>query len=382
MVMEYVAGESLEAKFKQDKMRRESDLMGMLIPLASALKELHEAGFVHRDMKPGNIHIREDGLPMILDFGSSRQFATERSKDLTSLVTPGYAPIEQYSGRSSAHGPWTDIYSLGAILYRGISGHIPAPAISRSNGLLHDGRDPLEPAMVVGKNRYSRFFLGAVDAALQVLGENRPQSIAEWMGLFNPETASRRIRTIADTRKNRDLILKTIDGIPFFRGFSPYEKKRIVSNHTCIQQCDGGVYIIREGSRDDCFYILLSGSVSVIKNGNPVPLAELPPGAIFGEISFLAQLKRTTNIVANEPCTVIQLSRKLMDTLGSDIREKIKDQIIKQLLHRMNKMNQIMHNVALSSNNIIGNFVDMYDKQLDITVVESDYVDAEVPPTT
>jgi len=121
----------------------------------------------------------------------------------------------------------------------------------------------------------------------------------------------------------------------------------------------------------------------VIKNGNPVPLAELSPGAIFGEISFLAQFKRTTNIVANEPCTVIRVSKKLMETLGSDIREKIKDQIIKQLLHRMNKMNQIMHNVAKSSNNIIGNFVDLQDQQLDITVMEAkDVVEATVIPTT
>ena len=371
MVMEFVAGESLEEKFRRERCRQEADLLAVLMPLLSALKTMHDRGIVHRDIKPGNIHIRPDGAPMLLDFGSSRRFVLEQTRDLTTLVTPGYAPIEQYAGKSSEHGPWTDIYSLGAMLYRAVSGQAPMAAVTRSKGLLDGTGDPMPPASEVGRDRYSRFFLAAVDAALRVLREERPQDADVWAAMFSADATARLIRTVADTRKDRELILKTIEEIPFFRGFSPYEKKRIVANHTRILQCDNGAYIVREGSRDDSFYILLSGSVSVIKDGNPTPISELEPGAIFGEISFLARFKRTANVVANQPCLVIELNKELMETLGADIREKIKDQIIKQLLHRMNRMNQIMHSVARSSNDIIGMHVDMRDQQMDITVMES-----------
>ena len=73
---------------------------------------VHQADFLHRDIKPGNIILRaEDGSPVLLDFGAARQAMGAKSRSVTSIVTPGYAPIEQYSSRGH-QGAWTDIYAL------------------------------------------------------------------------------------------------------------------------------------------------------------------------------------------------------------------------------------------------------------------------------
>ncbi|MBF0295880.1 MAG: cyclic nucleotide-binding domain-containing protein [Magnetococcales bacterium] len=359
LVMEYVEGTTLSERFRRGECRSEAELMAILRPLMKALALLHHEGFVHRDVKPGNIYVRTDGTPLLLDFGSARQFVSEQSNTMTTFLTPGYAPLEQYSGIKDEHGPWTDIYALGAVMYAGITCRPPVDVITRSNGLVHDGKDPLPPAVQAGKGRFSQVFLSAIDQALRVQPGDRPRNMDEWLRFFRMATANRQLVTIADTAKDRELVLKIIRTITFFKGFSEEEKLRFVSHYTRIQKCVPGTYIIRENSKESSFYILLSGSANVLQNGNPTPLAELGPGAIFGEISFLANMPRTANVVANEPCLLVRVDKELMDTLGAEMREKIKDRIIEQLLKRMKKMNQLLQNIIKDAFVLMGTHIKM-----------------------
>ncbi|ABK44429.1 serine/threonine protein kinase [Magnetococcus marinus MC-1] len=189
MVMEFAEGKGLDAILKQRKTLTENQLRQLLLPLLSALETLHETGFIHRDLKPANILIRRDGKPVILDFGSARQALGQTDQHMTSLLTLGYSPFEQYDSSGSRQGPWTDIYAMGAVLYHAVTGKKPMDAALRINAKLRNQPDPMIRAVDVAKDRYNPAFLENIDLALQVLETDRPQSVSEWKAkLFEGQT--------------------------------------------------------------------------------------------------------------------------------------------------------------------------------------------------
>lgn len=170
MVLDYERGKPLKTWWQKHKDLPESDLVALLQPLLDGLVLVHEAGYLHRDIKPDNIYVRrEDGSLVLLDFGSAKRTGGG-IEETDSVFTPGYAPIEQYGGTDQ--GPWTDIYAFGATLYWMISGTKPTPAPMRE-----DGDDPQPSAEEVGKGRYSPEFLRAIDWAMQLEPTKRPQSV-------------------------------------------------------------------------------------------------------------------------------------------------------------------------------------------------------------
>ena len=190
MVMNYELGESLQQVLKREKTLDERRLIKILVPLLNGLELMHTKGFIHRDIKPGNIFIRTDGSPVLLDFGSARQTRTQAdAQAMTTLVSPGYAPIEQYTTKGERQGPWTDIYGLAATLYRAILGSAPSSATDRSAMLLQGMKDDLHKLSSMMAGRYSARFLAAIDHALAFKAEQRPQSIALWRGEFSFDEA-------------------------------------------------------------------------------------------------------------------------------------------------------------------------------------------------
>ncbi|SEH08660.1 serine/threonine-protein kinase [Candidatus Venteria ishoeyi] len=181
LVMQYEQGLSLKAALTGGETATEAELREILPPLLSGIRTVHDAGGLHRDIKPDNIYLRDDHTPVLLDFGAARFELGQHSRSITSLVTPGYAPPEQYESAADKQGPWTDIYALGAVLYRAIGGACPLESTARVNAIsLHHETDPLPPAIEIGRRRYSRQLLEAIDWALQIAPEQRPQDIKAW----------------------------------------------------------------------------------------------------------------------------------------------------------------------------------------------------------
>ncbi|MGE3849999.1 MAG: protein kinase [Gammaproteobacteria bacterium] len=180
MVMQYEQGEGLDRLLKTRGTLTEEEILQLLHPLLDGLEVIHAQGFVHRDIKPANIFVRADGTPVLLDFGSAREATRGESRTLTNFVSPGYAPIEQYSGRSDQQGPWSDIYGLGATVYRAITGRAPHDAIDRSQALAQNTADSYETGARHAKRSYSQSLLDAIDHALAFRVQDRPQSIAAW----------------------------------------------------------------------------------------------------------------------------------------------------------------------------------------------------------
>ncbi len=182
MVMEYAEGEDMQDLMRKGFFHDERSLLQICVPICDGLAHVHEAGFVHRDIKPANIFVRTDGSPVLLDFGSARQAVakTGPASTMTSLVTPGFAPFEQYNDDARSQGPWSDIYAFGATLYLALTGRPPVDALVRSHSFLNQTQDPYEPATKVGGRQFSTRFLRAIDHALCFREQDRPQNANDW----------------------------------------------------------------------------------------------------------------------------------------------------------------------------------------------------------
>jgi serine/threonine protein kinase len=146
MVMEYVEGVTLK-EYVEKKGGRISfeEAKGIMMPVMDALREVHQAGMLHRDISPDNIYITSSAQVKILDFGAARYFAGEHSKSLSVILKPGYAPEEQYRS-SGKQGSWTDVYGVGATIYKALTGKTPPDALDRKE------EDTLKPPSQLGVN--------------------------------------------------------------------------------------------------------------------------------------------------------------------------------------------------------------------------------------
>lgn len=174
-VMDYEHGISLRTLMSHSKDRLdEREIETILLPLCDGLKTLHDAGLIHRDIKPDNILVRPDGSPVLIDFGAAIDLTTTRAGEFYVIATPRYAPFEQFDARFP-QGPWVDIYALSATLYELISG-TPPPQVG-----LRLGHDPMRPACEIGRGIYGDRLLALIDQGLALDFRERPLSMADYI---------------------------------------------------------------------------------------------------------------------------------------------------------------------------------------------------------
>jgi serine/threonine protein kinase len=183
MVMDYEEGQELSQILDQRGALPEAELKDILWPLLDGLERVHAASIWHRDIKPSNILIRQDGSPVFIDFGAAKREMPGAAKSIMAVFSPAYAAPEQVVA-TGHQGPWTDIYAFGATLYRAVCGDKPTNATERMRGADHT------TAAVSAQGNYAPVFLEAIDAALELKHEDRPQSIKDWRGLFEKATGT------------------------------------------------------------------------------------------------------------------------------------------------------------------------------------------------
>jgi len=195
MVMPYVQGRTLrDTRRSMTQGPDEAWVRSVILPIMSALEVLHREGVYHRDIAPDNILLPLEGPPVLLDFGAARRVIGDRTQSLTAILKPSYAPIEQYAEMTTLRqGPWTDIYALGAVMHFLLQGTPPGPATARAI------QDEMVPLWMRNYPGVTPHFLAAIDWALAVRPQERPQSIDA-------------LRAVLDGRSEPPMLARTVPG--------------------------------------------------------------------------------------------------------------------------------------------------------------------------
>ena len=182
MAMQYYPGKTLrEVRLRDRNPPSEAQIQAWMSPVFEAVAELHAHRVIHRDVSPDNILVMAAGETVLLDLGAARQVLGGMTQALTTILKPGFAPIEQYvEDGSMEQGRWTDVYGLGAVIYFLVSGKPPTPATSR---IVRDSLPPLSD--LAPRNMYSPAFYAAVTKALSLRAIDRFKSIAEFRAALN-----------------------------------------------------------------------------------------------------------------------------------------------------------------------------------------------------
>lgn len=169
IVQDYEKGTTLGRRLLEGPLG-EPELRKLLHGVLDGLEVTHDNVILHRDIKPENIIIRPDGTPVLIDFGSAREFLGRHSKSVTAIVSGAYAPPEQW-GAGGQQGPWSDLYALGATAYRCVTGKSPPVSLQRLR------TDSITPAAIAARGQYPDDLLKLIDWMLELDEAKRPASV-------------------------------------------------------------------------------------------------------------------------------------------------------------------------------------------------------------
>lgn len=171
LVMRYERGRTLQEHIRARRGAVEELWMrNTFAQLLDGLREVHKNKLLHLDIKPANVYLRNDGTPLLIDFGAARQMLSAEGVKLPPTYTPGFASPESHVKRELL-GPWSDIYSVGATMYACFAGAAPQPANERLE------KDLMVPARQAWSGKYAAELLEIVDWCLQLVHLKRPQSV-------------------------------------------------------------------------------------------------------------------------------------------------------------------------------------------------------------
>lgn len=180
IIMEYLEGETLKEYLqrKGGKIPAE-EVLALMKPVITSLKQMHAQGLIHRDISPDNLMVLSRDNIKLLDFGAAREYAVGDEKSLSVMLKPGYAPEEQYRTKGK-QGPWSDVYALCATIYKCITGVTPPEAMERMRE--DDLVPPAQLGIVIPKDLEEALLKG-----MEVYAERRIRNMQELYNCFYPE---------------------------------------------------------------------------------------------------------------------------------------------------------------------------------------------------
>jgi serine/threonine protein kinase len=333
VVMEYVPGTTLEAHSEVSNLLPLNKVVEIIFKCIRALEYAFQHGVIHRDIKPGNIMLSESGETKVGDFGASfQQRHGSETTQISGVGSPAYMSPEQIRMETLNHQ--TDIYSLGVVMYRLLTGRLPFDASSQA-GLTYAilNTQPARPIML-------RPDLPPLldEIVMKAIRREPGERYKSWLDFGKDlSQAFMNLRMAGESASDSEKFNKLRD-MPFFQDFGDvalWEVVRIGSWKTIPSD----KVIIREGDQGESFYLLIEGEVGVTLLGKP--LNTIKPGGCFGEILYFTgnSGRRTTTIVATEQITVIEIRAEALRAATDACQVGFNKAFMRVLVDRLSQAN-------------------------------------------
>ena len=342
LAMEHIDGPTLKDFCCMDNLLPVDRVIDIISNACKALDYAHNKGVVHWDIKPANIMLNSTGVVKITDFGIARIMHEARAEAMEEKETQisgtfAYMSPQHITTPGKVDGR-SDIFSLGCVLYELLTGqmafdgdNIYAVAYKIIN------EEPVP--MLEIRPEIPQILDKIVKKALEKDPDNRYQTGMEFA--YDLGVASRRL-SIARKDLPIEDIVDYVRNTPFFENFDKEQVKEILSASSIIRVFEGNT-VVAEGEIDDSLYIILSGKVEVVKEGNRIDSIE--GGQCFGEMAYLSGRPRSATLRAATDCILMKISAVLMDGVPADIQLLFMKSFALTLVNRISKNHELIMNL-------------------------------------
>ena len=331
MVMEYVEGSTLEQYAEVDSLLPISTIAEITYKCCKALEYAQYQGVIHRDIKPANILLQGKTNIKISDFGSAA-IQNQQTTQVSGVGSPAYMSPEQVKELPLTHQ--TDIYSLGVVIYKLLTGKLPFDASNNFSMIYHIlNIEPPPPSMFRPETppELDAIVRRAMEKDMAKRYQTWDEFARDLVGFFGHVTPSP--GEIFDTEK-----FDTLRSLAFFKNFSDVELWEVLRISEW-RKAPESEYVLRDGESGRTFYILAQGTVRVVKHGRLLSL--LRRGDCFGEMAHLSErdFKRSTDVIAKNDVVLIEIKPDALVHATAGCRFQFSDAFLRMLVRRLSMAN-------------------------------------------
>jgi len=341
LVMEYVEGETLKKYCEHSAARLPPQRIAkIMLKCCLALEYTHGRGVLHRDIKPGNIMLKRDGAPKLMDFSIAALRHRLESTQKVIVGSPRYMSPEQVRGKKLE--PSSDLYSLGMVMYHLLAGETPFQP--RTTAELFDQiKNRPAPDIREARPDVPEKLANVVARLLRKDPKERHQSGKELAHDLAPLCGAK----AEGRRRALDLNHDSLKKLEFFKAFKSRELGELLDASMTVMFQPGDV-VINEGETDNALYILVMGVAEVRKDGHLI--AVLEKGDCFGEIGFLYAVKRTATVIAQTHVLLLKVNAALLEQMSEECQLRyykiFSENLIVRLSHTTEKAARLLEHAG------------------------------------
>jgi len=329
IVMEFVDGSTLQEYVTGDRSLSPNQVVDVIYQCAKGLDYVHREGVIHRDLKPGNIMLSNDGEVKIMDFSIAHVDVGFEGHDTEVQGSPMYMPPEQLSEERRLVAQ-SDIYSLGAVMYALLAKRPPFKASSLESLIYKISNLDPEPIAELNSD-VPRHIVEIVEKAMQKIIYNRYETA--YLLARDLSNSFGRLRGVGE-RIDMQEKWKTLRFLAFFKDFSDDQITEVVNASEWKEFAKGDV-IVTEGEQETSFYIIAKGGVEVVKDERVVGI--MKQGDCFGEIAFLTHQPRNATIRARTEVSLMMVSVTLMEQASTETQLRYYRIFLENLISRLSQ---------------------------------------------